>query len=91
MDEGPRFCLDMIMPAQFLLFPGVEIMDGNKGMLWQTDLLLAPPVRAEPVLGPEQCHAEPAATSAQAAVAAASTERRWNPWEVHPCLLTVWV
>lgn len=60
-------------------------------MLWQTDLSLAPPARAEPVLGPELRRAEPAATSAQAAVAAVSTERRWSPWEVHPCLLTVWV
>lgn len=60
-------------------------MDGNKGMLWQTELSLAPPARAEPVLGPVQCRAEPAATSA------ASTERRWDPWELQPCLLTVWV
>lgn len=62
-------------------------MDGNKWMLWQTDLSPAPPARAEPVLGAEQRRAEPAAASAQAVVAAASTQRRWGPWEVHPCLL----
>lgn len=89
--EGPRLCFGHDHACPVLLFPGVEIMDGNKGMLWQTDLLLAPPVRAEPVLGPEQCCGEPAATSAQAAVAAASTERRRDPWELHPCLLTVCV